>query len=76
MKKYVYLETVVEKIGKLLDYINLPIVKDDRAIGIVSFVEEVEEGYKLTLLMFNSVDIQLERNLKTNALRPSSINIG
>lgn len=76
MSKYVFFETIVPKIGQTLDYINLPVTNNEKAIGVVSHAEEVKDGYKLTLLMFKSVNMECIRDISTEVVKPFGISIG
>lgn len=49
----------VPKIGKLEDYINLPIVKDGRAIGVVTSAVEESYQYLLKITLWQDVGVDI-----------------
>lgn len=69
MMKFIKGKTVVSKVGKLEDYINLPVVKDSKAIGVINNATELDDGYELEMTLFK-VGIELFNDT------PTSISIG
>lgn len=56
-------KVLVNKLGKLDDYLNMPIVKDEIAIGIVTKAEELDDKYELSYYLFKE-HIQIEVQVK------------
>jgi hypothetical protein len=50
------LKTIVNKNGKLEDYLHLPLMNRDFTypVGAIIGAEEIESGYELTIAMFKS----------------------
>jgi hypothetical protein len=51
------IKTLVSKVGFLDEYINLPVIKDNVAIGVITYAEELEYGYELTMTLWNMLEI-------------------
>lgn len=58
MKKFIKGITVVNKIGNPEDYVNIPIVENNKAIGVITNATELEDGYELETLLFK-VSVEL-----------------
>lgn len=58
---YVELKTRIEKIGTVESLLNVPIFVNDKAVGAVIKVEELEEEFELSIVVFN-VKMGYERN--------------
>lgn len=43
----------VDKIGNLDDYIDLPIIKDNKVIGIIRTITELDNAYLLTAYIWD-----------------------
>lgn len=71
MKKELVKATVtVEKVGNAKDYINLPIIRDEKAIGVITECIDNGNGYTLTIALWQEI------GLETNNRVPSAIVFG
>ncbi|MEI2465041.1 hypothetical protein [Niallia taxi] len=65
--KYNQFKILVNKVGKLEEYINLPYIQDGTATGVIKDSVETNEGYELTIYLFHvnaSVAFAFDAELK------------
>jgi hypothetical protein len=60
MQKEIFQTKVsVSKIGDPEDYVNLPVTKDGKAIGVITEVTPRDGYYTLTATLWQNVDVEL-----------------
>lgn len=68
------IKATVSKIGSLEEYIDLPVVKDEVAVGVIKGAIETELGYELEILIWGGTGVEFL--VKEDAIEPSSVHIG
>lgn len=56
MNGYRTMKTYVSILGSPEDYLNLPVVKNGNAIGVITGVKEIEGKYELTLVVYTKFE--------------------
>ncbi|AYP68337.1 hypothetical protein PQE75_gp142 [Bacillus phage vB_BcoS-136] len=60
-------KTYVAKFGKSEDYINLPLIHEGKAIGVIMKAKELEDVFELEVAVWNRIGMQFIDN-KPSAL--------
>ena len=70
-----FLTTVVEGEGHEDEYVNLPVIQDNYAVGLVQEAKKVESGFELKLAMWGKIDVGFIKYIggEKDIIKPSHI---